>query len=299
MSMSKQKAIAVVGPTASGKSALAITLAKEIHGEVISADSRQVYEGFDTTTAKVTPKEMLGIPHHLLDIAPIEREYTVADFVHDGKAAITSIAAKGAIPIIAGGTGFYIDALLFGQSLPQVPPNQVLRASLTTMTTDTLFAMLQAKDPHRAATIEQQNKQRLIRALEIVDTLGVVPPQATMSDAPYDTLWIGILWQRDELIQRIHERVLHRVDNMITEISNEKNRLTPQIASRLGFDFTLTLSYVEGAMTKDALIDALTQKDAAYARRQMTWFKRNKQITWLSPETLPSSAIDLARRFLA
>ncbi len=177
--------------------------------------------------------------------------------------------------------------------------NQVLRASLTTMTTDTLFAMLQAKDPHRAATIEQQNKQRLIRALEIVDTLGVVPPQATMSDAPYDTLWIGILWQRDELIQRIHERVLHRVDNMITEISNEKNRLTPQIASRLGFDFTLTLSYVEGAMTKDALIDALTQKDAAYARRQMTWFKRNKQITWLSPETLPSSAIDLARRFLA
>lgn len=299
MTMSKQKVIAVVGPTASGKSDLAITLARELSGEVISADSRQVYEGFDTTTAKVTQEEMLGIPHHLLDIVPIEKEYTVADFTHDAAAAITSIAAKGAIPIIAGGTGFYIDTLLFGQTLPQVPPNKVLRSALSDTSTEALFTMLQEKDPQRAATIEQQNKQRLIRALEIVEALGSVPPQVTMSEAPYDTLWIGILWQREDLIARIRERVLKRIDNIITEISKQKNRLTPSIATRLGFDFTLTLSYLDGAMTKDTLIDALTQKDAAYARRQMTWFKRNKQIHWLSPEILPSSAVDLAKQFIA
>ncbi len=298
MSMRKQKVIVIVGPTASGKSDLAIALAKELHGEVISADSRQVYKGFDTTTAKVTQEEMLGIPHHLLDIVDVEREYTVADFKKDAAISIEAIATNGAIPIIAGGTGFYIDALIYGQSLPEVPPNKDLRSSLSKKDAESLFEILLVKDPHRAATIERQNKQRLIRALEIVEALGSVPPAIHATHTPYDALWVGILWQREDLIKRIHERVLRRIDSIITEVSEQKDRLTPAIAARLGFDFTLTLSHIEGKMSKSALIDALTQKDAAYARRQMTWFKRNKDITWLSPETLPISAIDLAKQFL-
>lgn len=296
--MSKQKVIAIIGQTASGKSDLAVAIAKGVHGEVISADSRQVYRGFDTTTAKISTLEMKGVPHHLLDVADIEEEYTVAHFIADAAVAIDTISKMGKIPILAGGTGFYVDSLLNGVSLPQVPPNKKLREALEMETAQSLFEMLEAKDPVRAKNIESGNKQRLIRALEIVKFLGAVPALTHKSNPDYDVLWIGILWQKDALIERIHARVQKRIDAMIDEINEQKNRLTPSIANRLGFDFTLTLSYLNGAMNKEELINALTQKDSAYARRQMTWFKRNKQINWLTPDTLPSSAIELANGFI-
>src|SRR3989344_2993718 len=163
----KQKVLIIVGPTSSGKSALAVELARRFNGEVISADSRQVYKGLDIGTGKVTKREMRGVRHHLLDVASPKRVFTAHDFAERARAAIEDIASRGKLPVIAGGAGFYIDAFVGRIVLPEAPANAALRARLETKTAARLFALLKKKDPRRAKTIEPRNKRRLIRALEI------------------------------------------------------------------------------------------------------------------------------------
>jgi len=171
----KQKVLIILGPTASGKSDLAVQLAKKFKGEVISADSRQVYKGLDIGTGKITKKEMRGVPHHLLDVANPKKYFSVSDYKKLALLSLRYIETKKKLPIICGGTGFYIDALIGKINLPEVPPNKALRKKLEKLSAEKLYKMLLKKDSRRAKEIDPRNKVRVIRALEIVETLGKVP----------------------------------------------------------------------------------------------------------------------------
>ncbi|MDP2648859.1 MAG: tRNA (adenosine(37)-N6)-dimethylallyltransferase MiaA, partial [bacterium] len=200
----------MVGPTSSGKSALAVDLARRFVGEVISADSRQVYRGLDIGTGKITKREMRGVPHHLLDVASPKRVFTAADYVRLARRACSGILQNTRIPIVAGGTGFYIDALVGRTSLPDVPVNKKLRMLLDKKTTAQLFALLKKRDPRRAKTIDRHNKHRLIRALEIAHAVGRVP-MIELRTQSFDTLWIGIAPPMDKLRADIARRLRARL----------------------------------------------------------------------------------------
>ena len=189
--MRKQKIIVILGPTASGKTALSIALAKKYGGEVISADSRQVYRGLDIGTEKVTKKEMRGVPHHCIDIASPRQAFSVTQWRKHAQKAIDRIVHNENIPIVAGGTGQYIDALVYNTVFPAVKPNYTLRRELEKKTCAELLKQLQQLNPVRATNIERENPRRLIRAIEIATALGGVP-SLRKKEAQYDVIWIGI-----------------------------------------------------------------------------------------------------------
>jgi tRNA dimethylallyltransferase len=277
-----KKIVAVVGPTASGKSALAISLAEKFNGEVVSVDSRAIYKGFPITTAAVTEKEARGIPHHLFGIWNVRENYSISDFQKIAMNTVRDIHSREKLPILAGGTGFYLDSILYENTFPEVPPNPDLRRDLEIKSTKELYDLIERKDSKRAQTLDPLNKVRLVRALEIIDTLGHVP--TLPKQAPrYDALIIGITRPDSELRERIRSRIEIRLDRMIAEIKSEGNNLTEEQANFLGFDFTLTRSYLKNDMSRDELIDRLTFGDWQYSRRQLRWFKRDSDVKWFSP----------------
>ena len=214
------KILVVLGPTATGKSDLAVHLAQKLNGEVISADSRQVYVGMDIGSGKITKAEMKGVPHHLLDIAdPRKRIYNVDDFRRDGAAAIADIVSRGKLPIIAGGTGFYIDALVSGETFPDVPPNQNLRDRLAKKSTAALMREITKLDPRRARELDPLNKVRIIRAIEIARALGSVPK--AKKKRLYDPLYIGLTLDTERLREKIHVRLQKRMKGgkMVKEVT--------------------------------------------------------------------------------
>ena len=200
-----------MGPTSSGKSALAVSLARKFNGEIISADSRQVYRGLDIGTGKITKREMQGVPHHLLDVASPKKIFTAHDFVARGRRAIENIFTRGALPIIAGGTGFYIDTLVGRITLPDVPPHHALRARLEKKTAEQLYAMLNIRDRRRAITIDRHNKRRLIRAIEVAAARSSITTN-TDRGCEYDVLWIGIAPERKTLQKNIRLRLQARLE---------------------------------------------------------------------------------------
>jgi tRNA dimethylallyltransferase len=204
MDTEKTKIVLVVGPTASGKSKEAIRIAKERDGEVISVDSRQVYRGLDIGTEKITAEEMSGIPHYLIDIREPNEPYSAGDFVADSKRLISDITERGKLPILAGGSHFYIDALLYG--LPEIELNEKLREELELLSDEELISEVQAKDSARFARLDPQNRRRLIRALEIIRTRGSVP-ERTKSEVLYEVEWVILNPERDVLRARIEERL--------------------------------------------------------------------------------------------
>ena len=279
--MAKPKIIAVVGPTASGKTALSIELAKRFNGEVISADSRQVYRGLDIGSGKVTEAEMQGVPHHLIDIADISYRYTGADFVRDAKAAIADITARGKVPIIAGGTFFYLDLLRGKMSTAEVEPNLELQAELEKLTTEELFRKLSLADSARAATIESSNRRRLIRALEIIQTLGSVPPP-TRTESEFDWLIFGIDIERDTLNARIEERMLQRLKNGMRE-EVEALLAADASAERLvdfGLEYRFLTRNIQKEIPYEVMTEKLFTKIKQFAKRQKTWLKRDTEIIW-------------------
>lgn len=280
------KILAVVGPTASGKTALAISLAKECGGEVISADSRQGYRGFDTTTVKVTKEEMDGIPHHLLDVTDIENRLSVSEYKTLAEEKIKEIQLRGKLPILCGGTGYYIDAVLYNRTFPEVPENKSLREELGGMSAKKLLEILTRLDPERAETIEQENPRRLIRAIEIATALGKVPEIIPSYDSPYDVLTIGLAPEDETLRERIRARIAGRIDAMIEEIKTayDAGILSEARALELGFDFSLIIAHLKGEMDKAELEQRLEYGDWQYAKRQMRWFKRNPHIWWTTPD---------------
>ncbi|MCC7500254.1 tRNA (adenosine(37)-N6)-dimethylallyltransferase MiaA [Candidatus Nomurabacteria bacterium] len=289
-----QKIIAIVGPTASGKSGLGIYLAQKLRGEVISADSRQVYKGLDIGTGKVTKKEMQGVRHHLLDTTSPKRQFSVDDFVKKAERTITAIHRNGGTPIVVGGTGLYVDMLLGRMSYAEVPPNPALRAKLELLSTDTLFARLQKLDPRRATTIEPHHKRRLIRAIEIATAIGKNPAPQTVQK--YEVLWLGL--NPADLPTRISARLRARLkQGMIAEAKRLHTKgLSYKRMDELGLEYRYLAKLLQKKITRDQFEQELERAINQYAKRQWRWFKRNKDIAWIGSKT---EALRLAKAFLS
>lgn len=273
------RVIAVVGPTSSGKTALGIKLAKKLGGEVVSGDSRQVYRGLNLGTGKVTKAEMRGVPHHLLDIATPRQVYNASDFVRDGQQAIAQVLARGHVPIVVGGTGFYIDSLLGRMTLAEVPPNKKLREQLAMYSLQKLQKQLQKLDPVRYQTIDLQNPHRLIRAIEIAKA----PKSKTKLVSPqYEVVWIGLRLPADILEKRIQKRLKER---FAKGMLNEARRLHDagmrwKRMEALGLEYRYMARHLQGKITKTEMLQELEKEIVRYAKRQITWFKKNKDIVW-------------------
>ncbi len=279
------KILTIVGPTASGKTSLSIALAKRFNGEIISADSRQVYRRLDIGTEKVTPEEMQDVPHHLIDVADPQETFTVSDFVAGAKKAILDITNRDKLPILAGGSGFYIDALLYNIDIPHVPPDQQLREELEKLDTHDLFEQLIKKDPKRASTIDPHNKRRLIRALEIIEALGSVP-ENTHNKMIYDSCIIGIQTESEKLAERIRSRLTDTVNKgLVEEVRRLRAEgLTWERLYEFGLEYRIVADHVQGKIPESELVPKMMTALQQYAKRQMTWFKRNQDIEWFSLE---------------
>ncbi len=286
----KPKILVIVGPTASGKTALGVKLAKVFNGEVVSADSRQVYRGLDIGTGKVTVEEMEGVPHHLLDVADPKDTYTVADYVRDGRTAIADIHARGKLPIVVGGTFFYIDALLGRVVAPEVPPNEELREKLEELSAGELFELLREKDPARAETIDRENPRRLIRAIEIAEVLGKVP--VSEPEELYDVCTLGIDVPKEDLQKRIHDRLRARIHRgMIDEVVGlQEGDLPLERIAELGIEYKYISEYLQGKLTVPEMEDLIETKSWQYAKRQRMWLKRDATIVWVKPENFDEIA---------
>src|SRR3989344_1075041 len=263
------KIVVIVGPTASGKSALAWKLAQEKNGEVISADSRQVYRGLDIGTGKEK------FPQHLIDVAEPSEDYNVSHFVRDAAKAIRDITARGKLPIVVGGTGFWIDSLVFGYELPKVKPLGSLRAELEKQSVAELFEKLQKVDFFRAKHIDKHNKRRLIRALEIA--LSNIPSQPPFTvkggEEGYNALWLCIKVPKEELDARIEKRLNEWFKQGLIE--ETKKLPNPE---RFGLAYKAIAKYLKGEFDEPEMRRQALQSIRQYAKRQMTWFKRNKNI---------------------
>lgn len=279
--MIKPKIIVILGQTSTGKSDLAVKIAKKVDGEVISADSRQVYKGLNLGTGKITKKEMERIPHYLLDISNAKNRFTVSQYKKLTDKKIKEIIKKGKVPIICGGTGFYIDAVVNGIIFPEVPPNKKLRKILDKKSTEKLFEILKNLDKNRAENIDPKNKVRLIRAIEIAKALGRVPEIST-KEPEYDFLKIGLSLPSDILKEKIEKRLLSRIKSgMVKEIQNlHKKGLSWKRMQELGLEYRYVSLYLENKINKKEMIKKLNSEIYKYAKRQMTWFKKDKKIKW-------------------
>lgn len=349
----KIKLIVIVGPTASGKSGLGIKLAKKFNGEIISADSRQVYRGMDIGTGKVRRDRTFPVPksktknqnakfrnyfysekirHHLIDVVSPKKQFTADDFKNLGQRTIDDIMSRNKVPIIVGGTGFYIDILLGRISIAEVPPNKKLRARFDKLTVEHLFKMLEKLDPRRAKTIERQNKRRLVRALEIVLTTGKPVPRFTFHVPSFKILWIGL--KPVGLEKRIKRRLDARLrQGMINEVANlHKNGVSWKRLDDFGLEYRYVARYLRQNSKLEILnpteipgfapepyptkqtqnskfqiiklkqseyYENLLREIIKYSKRQMTWFKINRDIHWINPSVdVKKEAQKLAHNFV-
>ena len=329
----KPKVIVVLGQTATGKSDFTVELAKRFDGEVISADSRQVYRGMDLGSGKITKGEMQGVPHHLLDVVSPQETFSVADFQKLGKGAIEDILARGKVPIVCGGTGFYIDALVHEMDFPAVPPNEELRKELSEKSLEELQEMywsLQTNGRHSGLTllslskkssvkdkkitkprfrisyfqnkfamanllrkytfrndkmygnIDIQNPVRLIRAIEIIQALGYLPE--VKKKHPYDVLFIGLTLPKEKLDKRIYQRIVKRLNQGMLDEAQKllQEGVSHERLQALGLEYRYMSKHLLGELSYEEMIDELYRATVRFAKRQKTWFKRNKNIHWFS-----------------
>lgn len=273
-----------MGPTASGKSKFAVELAKKYNGEIISADSRLVYKGFDIAAAKPTIEERQGIEHYLIDIVEPEVDYSVANFFDDAKIAIEKIIQKGKTPIVVGGTGLYFRILLEDFDLPRVEPDYKLREHLETFESEALHKMLKELDPISAEKIHFNNKVKIIRAIEVSKTLDKPHSLAAgKKEVEFDVEWIGLNPpDRADLYKRIDNRVDEMVKNGLIEETKsllEKHGRINNFVNTIGYQEIL--KYLDGQISLEDAISDIKQNSRRYAKRQLTWFHRNKLINWL------------------
>jgi tRNA dimethylallyltransferase len=275
--------VAIVGTNASGKSELALHISKKFHGEIVSADSRQVYRGLQLGTGKVNLEERAEIPHHLLDVVNVGEDFSLAHYQRLAYEAIQGIISRGALPVIAGGTGLYTQAVIDGYQLVDVPPNPKLRAEVSEKTAMELADMLRAVNPETALRIELHNKRRIIRALEIC--YGGVAYSSTRQQYPrYRSLQLGITWPRQVLCDRIDRRLRIRLEmGMIHEVRALLKGGTPiSTVDALGLEYRHVLRYLTGVYSSEAqLFENLSIAIRKFARRQMSWFRRDSRILWL------------------
>jgi len=271
------KIIVVCGPTATGKSDRAVELARLYNGEIISADSRQVYRGLNIGSGKITTKEMRGVPHYMLDVASPLRTYSVARFQKKAQVHIADILKRGKVPIICGGTGFYIDAIIFNTEFPKVTSDALLRKKLEQKSVEELFKVLQKKDSRRAKIIDKHNKVRLVRALEIIATLGKVPKLS--EKLMYDVERVYLDFPDDVLKERIHVRLLKRMkQGMLAEAKRlHANGMSWKRMEKLGLEYRFLALVLQKKMTKVEFAAELELAIWHYAKRQRTWFKKSTQ----------------------
>ncbi len=285
----KTKVIAIVGATASGKTACSIELAKKLDGEIISADSRLVYKGFNIGTAKPTIEEQAGIPHHIIDIVEPEFEYSAGLYKKDASAKIEEISKRGKIPIVVGGTGLYIDILLKNYELPQIEANKDLRDQLKQLGNEELYKELLALDKSAQEIIDKNDRKKIIRAIEIIKTTGT-PLNKTrgINESPYEVEWIGKNFDRETLYSRIDKRVDIMVEmGLIAETRRllERHGRTPNLVNTIGY--REIIGYLDNLYSLDDALDLLKKNTRNYAKRQLTWFRRNEDIKWdVYPEKL-------------
>ncbi|HUO75526.1 MAG TPA: tRNA (adenosine(37)-N6)-dimethylallyltransferase MiaA [Candidatus Paceibacterota bacterium] len=293
----KHRIIVIAGPTASGKSDIAIRLARRFNGEIISADSRQVYRGMDIGTGKVTKREQKLVRHRLLDVASPTRQYSVVRWRRAASHAIADALRRGKVPIVCGGTGFWIDALVYGRSIPDVRPDAKLRARLHTLTTPQLYARLRKLDPTRAAAIDRHNPVRLIRALEIVMKTGKPVPHA-MGTANYDVLYLAVSRPMTTLKQRIERRLDARLKSgMVAEARRLRaSGVSWKRLESFGLEYRWLALFLQHKMTRTEMRHGLLRDIIAYAKRQVTWWRRNTDIRRITGTV---EAERLAKRFLS
>lgn len=278
----------ILGQTATGKTKLSLQIAKELNGEIISADSRQVYRGLDIGTAKITVDEMDGITHHMLDIAdPVDEIYTVADYVRDGRKILHDIWSRNKTPIVVGGSGMYIDTLVGRMVLDGPASDPAFRAHLESQSLQELCDQLHIRNQEVYATTDLNNKVRVVRALE-----RLALPSADYSqvlDLPEDLAltWIGLRRPMDQLHERIHLRNAERLENgLLEEVQKlHTNGLSWERMETLGLEYRYISRFLRGDITtKDELLRILDTKTNQFAKRQMTWFRKNPDIAWSDPE---------------
>jgi tRNA dimethylallyltransferase len=313
-----KKIIVILGPTASGKSELAVKLAKNFNGEIISADSRQIYKGLDIGTGKVKKDKTKdksgyyykGIKHYLLSLASPKRRFTVSQYKKLALRAIEEIFKKGKIPIICGGTGFYIQAVVDGITMPEVPPDWQLRKKLEKKSPEELYQMLKKMDPKRARSIEKKNKRRLIRAIEIITKTKKPVPPVKKSPLSWPVLMIGIKKEKEELNNLIKNRFLRWIDEgLIKEVQKLKKTthkggygLSWKKIEEFGIHYRIIAEYLQKLSKKNKneknykeIVEKSIKEIQNYAKRQMTWFKKDKRIHWVKNER---EAENLVKHFL-
>ena len=282
--------LAVVGPTASGKTALGVSLAETFNGEVVSADSMQIYKGMSIATAKPTHEEMRGIPHHLIGFLEMNTAFSVADYVKLAGSAISDIHSRGRQPIIVGGTGLYVSSLLENISFSESRSNPELRRELNSFAekngADALHARLKVIDPAAAESIHPNNIVRVVRALEVCletgEKFSVHKERSRMNESPYNSLIIGLDYRcRDDLYERINLRVDKMMEaGLIDEAAEVWNKGGMKTASN-AIGYKELIPYFEGTAELSECIEEIKLQTRHYAKRQLTWFRKNKQIEWL------------------
>ena len=288
--LNKIPVVAVVGPTASGKTRLGVDLALRLNGEVVSADSMQIYQGMSIATAKPTAAEMQGVPHHLVDFLPPEERYSVARYVADAKAVIADITARGKLPVLVGGTGLYVDSLLGGIRFSQEQSVPELRAELYAQAAQlgntAMHAALAEIDPDYAAALHPNNLGRVLRALELYRTTGITMSEQLKSSrekpSDYAPVMLGLNFS-DRML--LYDRINCRVDAMLEqglldEVQAFYRAHDPKTAAQ-AIGCKEFLDYLNGAKTCAQCTEDLKRETRRYAKRQLTWFKRNADITWL------------------
>ncbi len=304
--MKKTKIICVVGATASGKTDLAVKLAKAVDGEIISADSMQVYKNMPIATAVATKEEQDGVVHHLVEFLDADQTFSVADFVERAKVLIDEITARGRVPIVAGGTGFFVDSLVKNISFSEVGSNAEIRNELAEKSNEELYERLLKLDANAAEDIHPNNRKRVIRALELCMSGTSKTEQnenSMLIDSPYDALYIGIGY-KDR--QKLYDRINKRVDLMLEAgLENEARQMLGKqgLTARQAIGHKELQPYIDGKITLDEATENLKRETRRYAKRQLTWFRRNENINWLyademSRDELVKKAVDLAKNHL-
>lgn len=293
--------VAVLGTNSSGKSELGVELARTFGGEVVSADSRQVYRGLDLGTGKITAEEMAGVPHHLLDVVDVGETFSLADFQRLAYERIEALQAAGRTPFLVGGTGLYVRAVVEGYELVEAEPDRERRAELETWSDERLLAELDRLDPTAAGQLDLPNRRRVVRAVEIA-AAGYPREQTRRRRARFDTLMLGLTWPRDVLDARIATRLRDRLDaGMIAEVQGLLDRGTdPAFLDGLGLEYRFVLRYLRGEYaSEDELFDALRRAISRFARRQMSWFRRDRDVIWLDSDgDYTAQARELVARFI-
>ncbi len=290
--------LVIVGPTASGKTGLAVECALALNGEVVSADSMQIYKGMSIATAKPSKDEMQGVPHHLVDFLDVTESYSVADFVRDANKEIDEIYSKNRLPILAGGTGLYVDSLVNNLQFTEEKTDEALRQSLNEklerIGAEKMLEELSRFDPEAASRLHPNNKKRIIRAFEVYISTGKTLTQAqyeaTLQDSRFDALFIGINYKnRETLYNRIDRRIDLMLEQGLEEEAREYYSLPKKATASQAIGYKELKPYFDGEISLDEAVDNLKLATRHYAKRQLTWFRKNEKINWFYPDGYTSS----------